>query len=77
MQQAGVDLAVMIMRRVRELDHDFNRHDLGRFFPRNRCYRLSNDYVKTRDIDDKLLLMEQALAELPSADETSNSTSRI
>jgi len=26
--------------------------------------------VKTRDIDDKPLLMEQALAELPSVDET-------
>lgn len=69
-QQAGVDLAVMTMRRVRELDYAFNRHDLGRFFPKNRCYCLSNDYVKTRDIDDKPLLMERALAELPSADET-------
>ena len=69
-QQAGVDLAVMTMRRVRELEYAFNRHDLGRFFPKNRCYCLSNDYVKTRDIDDKPLLMERALKELPNAEDT-------
>jgi phosphoglycolate phosphatase-like HAD superfamily hydrolase len=69
-QQAGVDLAVMTMRRVQELEYAFNRHDLGRFFPENRCYCLSDDYVKTRDIDDKPLLMERALAELPAAGDT-------
>lgn len=69
-QQAGVDLAVMTMRRVRELEYAFTHHDLGRFFPKDRCYCLSNDYVKTRDIDDKPLLMERALAELPDAEDT-------
>ncbi len=69
-QQAGIDLAVMTMRRVRELDYAFERHDLGRFFPKDRCYCLSNDYVKTRDIDDKPLLMERALVELPPASDT-------
>lgn len=69
-QQAGVDLAVMTMRRMRELDYAFERHDLGRFFPKNRCYCLSNDYVKTRDVDDKPLLMERALVELPPASDT-------
>lgn len=69
-QQAGVDLAVMTMRRVRELDYAFNQHDLGRFFPKDRCYCLTNDYVKTRDIDDKPLLMERALVELPPASDT-------
>lgn len=69
-QQASIDLAVMTMRRVRELEYAFDKHDLGRFFPKNRCYCLSNDYVKTRDIDDKPLLMERALAELPEADDT-------
>lgn len=69
-QQAGVDLAVMTMRRMRELDYAFDRHDLGRFFPKDRCYCLSNDYVKTRDIDDKPLLMERALVELPPASDT-------
>ncbi|MDZ8109842.1 MAG: HAD family hydrolase [Nostoc sp. DedQUE12a] len=69
-QQAGVDLAVMTMRRVRELDYAFQKHDLGRFFPENRCYCLSNDYVKTRDIEDKPLLMARALKELPPAADT-------
>lgn len=69
-QQAGVDLAVLTMRRMMELDYAFNRFDLGRFFPQNRCYQLSNDYVKTRDIDDKPLLMARALAELPPASDT-------
>ncbi|HSF73664.1 MAG TPA: HAD hydrolase-like protein, partial [Microcoleus sp.] len=35
-QRAGVDLAVMTMRRVRELDEAFNRCNLGQFFPENR-----------------------------------------
>ncbi|MHC5939382.1 HAD family hydrolase [Nostoc sp.] len=69
-QQAGIDLAVMTMRRVRELDYAFKKHDLGRFFPENRCYCLSNDYVKTRDIEDKPLLMARALKELPPAADT-------
>ncbi|MCC5639718.1 HAD family hydrolase [Nostoc sp. CHAB 5844] len=68
-QEAGIDLAVMTMRRVWELDFAFQKFDLGRFFPENRCYCLSNDYVKTRDIDDKPLLMTKALKELsPVAD---------
>ncbi|MBE8968330.1 HAD family hydrolase [Nostocales cyanobacterium LEGE 12452] len=69
-QQAGIDLAVMTMRRVRELDYAFKKHDLGKFFPENRCYCLSNDYVKTRDIEDKPLLMARALKELPPAADT-------
>ncbi|NJR22147.1 MAG: HAD family hydrolase [Richelia sp. CSU_2_1] len=64
-QQAGVDLAVMTMRRVRELDEAFNRCNLGHFFPENRRYCLPNDYVKTGDVKDKPLLMAKALAELP------------
>ncbi len=69
-QKLGVDLAVMTMRRFRELDYAFTKHDLGRFFPENRCYCLNNDYVKTRDIDDKPLLMERAISELPTAVDT-------
>ncbi|MBD6615535.1 HAD family hydrolase [Komarekiella sp. 'clone 1'] len=69
-QQAGVDLAVMTMRRVWELDYAFKKYDLGRFFPENRCYCLSNDYVKTRDIEDKPLLMARALTDLPPAADT-------
>ncbi|MBD0395247.1 MAG: HAD family hydrolase [Microcoleus sp. C1-bin4] len=66
-QRAGVDLAVLTMRRVRELDEAFNRCNLGQFFPENRCYCLPNDYVKTGDVKDKPLLMAKALAELPPA----------
>src|SRR4028119_1478819 len=66
-QRAGVDLAVLTMRRVRELDEAFNRCNLGHFFPENRRYCLPNDYVKTGDVKDKPLLMARALAELPPA----------
>ncbi len=69
-QHAGVDLVVMTMRRVWELDYAFKKFDLSRFFPENRCYCLSNDYVKTRDIDDKPLLMARAIKELPPASKT-------
>ena len=60
----------MTMRRVRELDYAFNQHNLSQFFPDNRRYCLSNDYVKTRDVEDKPLLMAKALAELPPAADT-------
>ena len=69
-QAAGVDLAVMTMRRVRELDYAFNQYNLSQFFPENRRYCLSNDYLKTRDVEDKPLLMARALAELPPAADT-------
>ncbi len=69
-QQSGIDLAVMTMRRVRELDYALKKFDLGQFFPENRCYCLSNDYVKTRDIEDKPLLMTRALEELPPVADT-------
>lgn len=69
-KQAGVDLVVMTMRRVRELEYGLQQFDLYQFFPENRRYCLSNDYVKTRDIDDKPLLMERALRELPLVENT-------
>ncbi len=69
-QSAGIDLVVMTMRRERELDYAFKKYDLGRFFPENRCYCLSNDYIKTRDTDDKPLLMARAIGELPPAIDT-------
>jgi phosphoglycolate phosphatase-like HAD superfamily hydrolase len=67
LQQAGVELVVMTMRRVRELDEAFSRYDLARFFPQDRRYCLSNDYIKTGDTKDKPLVMERALQELPPA----------
>jgi len=69
-QQAGIDLAVMTMRRVRELEYALQKFDLYKFFPENRQYCLSNDYLKTRDIEDKPLLMAQALKELPPVEDT-------
>ncbi len=69
-KQAGIDLAVMTMRRVRELEYALKKFDLYQFLPENRRYCLSNDYVKTRDIDDKPLLMERALKELPPSEDT-------
>ncbi|MGB5963760.1 MAG: HAD family hydrolase [Coleofasciculaceae cyanobacterium] len=69
LQQAGVELVVMTMRRVRELEDAFSRYDLGRFFPSDHRYCLSNDYIKTGDTKDKPLLMERALLELPAASE--------
>ncbi|BAZ17651.1 haloacid dehalogenase-like hydrolase [Calothrix sp. NIES-4071] len=70
LKKQNIDLAVMTMRRVSELDFAFAQHNLGRFFPENRCYCLSNDYIKTRDVDDKPLLMQRALEELPRATDT-------
>ena len=69
-KNAGVDLVVMTMRRVRDLEYALQIFDLYQFFPENRRYCLSNYYVKTRDIDDKPLLMERALKELPPVKET-------
>lgn len=69
-KKAGVDLAVMTMRRERELEYALQKFDLYKFFPENRRYCLSNDYVKTCDIEDKPLLMERALQELPLAEQT-------
>jgi phosphoglycolate phosphatase-like HAD superfamily hydrolase len=69
-QQAGADIAVMTMRHTWELDYVFRRYNLGRFFPKDRCYCLSNDYVKASDVADKPLLMARAIAELPPAHET-------
>ena len=66
---AKVDLVVMTMRRVKELDLAFGTHNLSRFFPIDRLYCLSDDYVKTGDVNDKPLLMERALRELPPTDE--------
>lgn len=70
LQKQGIDLVVMTMRRVKELEVAFEEYDLRRFFPLDRCYCLSNDYIKTADVKDKPLLMEKALQELPPASDT-------
>jgi phosphoglycolate phosphatase-like HAD superfamily hydrolase len=55
------------MRRTCELEAAFKQHDLGRFFSVDRCYCISDRYVKTGDVKDKPLLMAKALRELPPA----------
>lgn len=69
-QTARIDLLVMTLRRTKELNAAFDRHDLGRFFHPSKRYCLANDYAKQGDIRDKTQLMERALAELPPDRET-------
>ncbi|MBD2161162.1 MAG: HAD family hydrolase [Limnothrix sp.] len=66
-QDMGWELVVMTMRRVRELDEALERCGLARFFTPDRRYCLPNDYVKTRDVEDKPKLMAKAMGELPPA----------
>ncbi|KGF73549.1 haloacid dehalogenase [Neosynechococcus sphagnicola sy1] len=70
LQQTGVDLVVMTMRRTQELDYALEQYNLGRFFPSDRRYCLGNQTIKTADVSDKPLLMARALAELPVAADT-------
>lgn len=67
-QALGIDLIVMTMRRTSELEEAFSRCDLGRFFAPDRRYCLSENYVKTTDVEDKPLLMQRAIAELAPAE---------
>jgi phosphoglycolate phosphatase-like HAD superfamily hydrolase len=66
-EELGFDLVVMTMRREREFNAAIEKYDLGRFFPTARRYHLSDDYLKTKDIEDKPKLMARALQELPPA----------
>ena len=65
--ESGVELAVMTMRRVRELEPALERFGLAEFFPPSHRYCLPNDYLKQGDSRDKPLLMTKALDELPQA----------
>jgi phosphoglycolate phosphatase-like HAD superfamily hydrolase len=64
-QKSGVDLAVMTMRRRRELEPVLEQYNLRRFFACDRIFCLDDDYVKTVDTQDKPKLMQQAQATLP------------
>ena len=64
-QSAELDLAVMTMRRRRELEPVLEKYDLKRFFPSDRIFCLDDDYVKTVDTQDKPRLMKLAQANLP------------
>lgn len=68
-QQAGCDLAVMTMRRRRELEPVLDRYNLRRFFKSDRIFCLDDDYVKTVDTQDKPKLMKLAQATLPSVEQ--------
>ena len=64
-QQSGIDLAVMTMRRRRELEPVLDKYDLRRFFANDRIFCLDDDYIKTVDTQDKPKLMKLAQANLP------------
>ena len=64
-QQSGIDLAVMTMRRRRELEPVLAQYNLRRFFNSDRIFCLDDDYVKTVDTQDKPKLMKMAQANLP------------
>lgn len=64
LQSRGVELVVMTMRRTRELDFALSNYGLDGFFRPERRYCLTNDYVKTQDIEDKTMLMQKAMQEL-------------
>lgn len=68
-QESKIDLVVMTMRRRQELQAAFDQHNLEHFFPPAQCYCLENDYQKQTDVEDKPLLMERAIKELPVASE--------
>lgn len=70
LQKAGFDLVVMTMRRTRELSYALERYNLEHFFPADRRYCLTNDYVKTADTKDKPLLMARAMQDLPATGST-------
>ncbi len=64
----GCELAVMTMRRTRELLPVLEQYNLERFFASTHIYCLADDYVKTSDTQDKPRLMARAVAELTPAD---------
>ncbi|PZV12638.1 MAG: haloacid dehalogenase [Pseudanabaena sp.] len=68
-QQSGIDLAVMTMRRRRELEPVLDQYNLRRFFPSDRIFCLDDDYVKTVDTQDKPKLMKTAQANLPKVEQ--------
>ena len=68
LQNHGFDLAIMTMRRQRELYHVLQEFKLDRFFAPDRIFCLPDDYQKTMDTRDKPKLMEKAIATLPIVD---------
>jgi len=67
LQQHGFDLAVVTMRRERELAVPLDRYGLARFFPPERRFCIGATQVKLDDVRDKPPLLARAVAELPPA----------
>ncbi len=65
-QNFGIDLAIITMRRERELLPVLEKYDLQRFFPADRIFCLPDNYQKTQDIKDKPKLMTMAVSRLPN-----------
>ncbi len=63
-QESGIELIVMTLRRTCELNVAFEQYGLDHFFPLDHRYCLADDYQKQGDIKDKTQLMAQALSEL-------------
>ncbi len=68
-KHADIDLAVITMRRRRELDPVLDKYNLRRFFSNDHIFCLDDDYIKTIDTQDKLQLMQSAQATLPVAEQ--------
>ncbi|HHP7243276.1 MAG TPA: HAD family hydrolase [Elainellaceae cyanobacterium] len=69
-QQMNIDLTLMTMRRLHELEHALKQFNLTDMFPEDHRYCRYNRAFKTTDIEEKTLLMQQALLEMPPAAET-------
>jgi phosphoglycolate phosphatase-like HAD superfamily hydrolase len=69
-QHLNIDLVVMTMRRAQELDYALRELCLSDFFPSHQRYCRGSHAIKTTDVEEKTLLMNQALCELPSASVT-------
>ncbi len=67
LQAHGVELAVVTMRRDRELAVPLERYDLGRFFPPERRFCIGDWQVRQQDVQEKPTLLARAVAELAPA----------
>lgn len=71
LQATGIDLAILTLRRVKELKCALDSHpELTQLFPEDKRYCLSDGYMKTSDVADKPLLMQKLVAQLPKVEKT-------
>lgn len=67
-QKAGLELAVVTMRREWELLPVLAKYNLERFFAPDHIFCLKDNYIKTKDILDKPKLMNAAIDRLLPVD---------